>query len=70
MNQDVTNQLSQLFNQNYQQGTQEQLQSLQPLIAQGNAPEQMALQIAQMFGGMGSGTSSGQSTPSLLGMII
>lgn len=58
VNKDVTNQLAQLYGGAYQTARGQQLQSIAPLMQQGQLPYDQALQIAQMLGGMGSSKGS------------
>jgi hypothetical protein len=66
MMQDVTDRMMQLFGNNYAQERKYQYASTPDVIAQGDYPEQMALQIAQMFGGMGQSTSKQSPSFALL----
>jgi hypothetical protein len=64
----VTNSLNQLGSANYAAGRQLQLQAAPLALQQSQLPYQQALQIAQLYGGLGSGKS--QSAASLLGTVL
>ena len=68
MMQDLADKQAGLYGTNYERERALQTQAIQPLIKQGEYPEQLALQIAQMFGGIGTNTSN--SSPSLLGWLL
>jgi len=53
MMQDLADKLTGLYGSNYQTERARQNAAIQPAIAQGDYGEQLALQIGQMFGGMG-----------------
>lgn len=61
INQNVTGQLANLYGQNYATERQNQLQAVPASINQGQSLYNQALQLAMMYGGMGTSGSSNSS---------